>query len=302
MRTAHLVDTDGSPASGSTPDARPSAHGTTPATPRLAARGVEAGYGDRVVLDGLDLEIPTGAVTSVIGPNGCGKSTLLRVLARLLPPRAGTVLLDGEDLYARRARDVATVVGLLPQAPVAPDGLTVADLVALGRHPHRSWLRQWSPGDADQVARALATTGVEDLAARTVDTLSGGQRQRVWLAMTLAQETDILLLDEPTTYLDLAHAVDLLDLVDGLHADAGRTVVMVLHDLVLAARYSDHLVVMKDGRIVATGPPSRVVTEELLADVFGLAARVVADPVSGGPLIVSIGRRHATSPHPPAAP
>nr|WP_217994376.1 ABC transporter ATP-binding protein [Austwickia chelonae] len=260
----------------------------------MTVHGARVGYGDKVVLPEVDLSIPTGVITTVIGPNGCGKSTLLRSLARLLPPSAGRVCLDGQDLYRLRPRQVATVIGLLPQMPVAPEGMTVADLVALGRHPHHSWWRQWAADDADHVRQALELTGVGDLAGRSVDTLSGGQRQRVWLAMALAQDTDVVLLDEPSTYLDLAHALDLLDLVDVLHDERGRTVVMVLHDLVLATRYSDHLVVMKDGRVVATGAPQDVVTEELLSEVFGLQAQVVPDPVSDRPLIVPIGRRHTT--------
>lgn len=230
---------------------------------RLAARGVTVGYGTRSVIDGLDVAIPPGVITTIIGPNGCGKSTLLRTLSRLLRPTGGTVVLDGEDIAALRTRDVAKKLGLLPQAPVAPEGLTVSDLVARGRHPHQSWLRQWSSDDADVVRQALAMTGVSDLADRPVDSLSGGQRQRVWISMTLAQGTDLLLLDEPTTYLDLAHAVDVLDLVDDLH-ESGRTVVMVLHDLNLAARYSDNLVVMREGAILAQGHPRDVITAGLL--------------------------------------
>ncbi|KDQ70976.1 ABC transporter ATP-binding protein [Streptomyces sp. NTK 937] len=258
---------------------------------RLAARGVTVGYGGRTVIDGLDVSIPPGLVTTIIGPNGCGKSTLLRTLTRLLKPAGGTVVLDGEDISRLRTRDVAKRLGLLPQAPVAPEGLTVADLVARGRHPHQSWLRQWSSDDASVVERALAMTGVLDLADRPVDSLSGGQRQRVWISMTLAQGTDLLLLDEPTTYLDLAHAIDVLDLVDDLH-ESGRTVVMVLHDLNLATRYSDHLVVMRAGAILAQGHPREVVTEELLYEAFGLRAKVIDDPVGDRPLIVPIGRAH----------
>ncbi|MER6720001.1 ABC transporter ATP-binding protein [Streptomyces halstedii] len=258
---------------------------------RLAARGVTVGYGGRTVIDGLDVSVPPGLVTTIIGPNGCGKSTLLRTLTRLLKPAGGTVVLDGEDISRLKTRDVAKRLGLLPQAPVAPEGLTVADLVARGRHPHQSWLRQWSSDDASVVERALAMTGVLDLADRPVDSLSGGQRQRVWISMTLAQGTDLLLLDEPTTYLDLAHAIDVLDLVDDLH-ESGRTVVMVLHDLNLATRYSDHLVVMRAGAILAQGHPREVVTEELLYEAFGLRAKVIDDPVGDRPLIVPIGRAH----------
>ncbi|MFJ6614477.1 ABC transporter ATP-binding protein [Streptomyces sp. NPDC091289] len=258
---------------------------------RLAARGITVGYGDRTVIDQLDVAIPPGVITTIIGPNGCGKSTLLRTLTRLLKPAGGTVVLDGEDIGRLRTRDVAKKLGLLPQAPVAPEGLTVADLVARGRHPHQSWLRQWSSDDADVVQRALAMTGVADLADRPVDSLSGGQRQRVWISMTLAQGTDLLLLDEPTTYLDLAHAIDVLDLVDDLH-ESGCTVVMVLHDLNLATRYSDNLVVMRAGAILAQGHPRDVITAELLYEAFGLQAKVIDDPVGDRPLIVPIGRAH----------
>ncbi|WP_407445796.1 ABC transporter ATP-binding protein [Rhodococcus sp. (in: high G+C Gram-positive bacteria)] len=262
-----------------------------PAT-RLVAEHIGLGYGDRLIIDDLDLEIPTGVITTIIGPNGCGKSTLLRSLSRLLKPRTGQILLDGHNITTMRTRDVARVLGMLPQAPLAPEGLTVADLVARGRHPHQSWLRQWSSDDEGEVAAALARTGIADLADRPVDELSGGQRQRAWISMALAQGTDILLLDEPTTYLDLAHSVEVLDLVDRLHSELGRTVVMVLHDLNLAVRYSDHLVVMKDGRIVRSGPPSEVISAELLAEVFDLDASVIEDPVSGRPLIIPIGTRH----------
>ncbi len=262
--------------------------------PRLTAEGVSVGYGGRTVIDDLDVAIPSGVITTIIGPNGCGKSTLLRTLSRLLKPTSGTVVLDGQDIARLRTRDVAKKLGLLPQAPIAPEGLTVADLVARGRHPHQSWLRQWSSDDAEVVERALAMTGVSDLADRPVDSLSGGQRQRVWISMTLAQGTDLLLLDEPTTYLDLAHAIDVIDLVDDLH-ESGCTVVMVLHDLNLATRYSDNLIVMKEGAIRAQGRPRDVITAELLAEVFGLRARVIDDPVSGGPLIVPIGRTHVNA-------
>ncbi|MEU3644770.1 ABC transporter ATP-binding protein [Lentzea sp. NPDC034063] len=261
---------------------------------RLGAEGVTVGYADRVVLDNLDVAIPTGVITTVIGPNGCGKSTLLRTLSRLLKPRQGTVLLDGGDIARLKTKDVAKRMGLLPQTPIAPEGLTVADLVARGRHPHQSWLRQWSSDDADVVAKALHMTGVADLAHRPVDSLSGGQRQRVWISMTLAQGTDLLLLDEPTTYLDLAHAIDVIDLVDDLH-EGGCTIVMVLHDLNLAVRYSDNLIVMKSGSIVAQGHPSDVITSDLLLDTFGLQAKVIDDPVSERPLIVPIGRTHVVS-------
>ncbi|MDV7084227.1 ABC transporter ATP-binding protein [Rhodococcus sp. IEGM 248] len=259
---------------------------------RLIADNLSLGYGDRVIVDHLDLEVRTGVITTVIGPNGCGKSTLLRALGRLLKPRNGSVLLDGKAIGSMRTKDVARTLGMLPQAPLAPEGLTVADLVARGRHPHQSWLRQWSSDDEGEVAEALALTGVSDLADRPVDQLSGGQRQRAWISMALAQGTDILLLDEPTTYLDLAHSIEVLDLVDRMHEELGRTVVMVLHDLNLAIRYSDQLIVMRDGTIVAAGAPKDIISAELLLEVFGLEAAVIADPVSDRPLVVPIGTRH----------
>ncbi|WP_072691089.1 ABC transporter ATP-binding protein [Rhodococcus marinonascens] len=259
---------------------------------RLIAEGLSLGYGDRIVVDNLDLQVETGVITTVIGPNGCGKSTLLRALGRLLKPRNGSVLLDGKAIGSMRTKDVARTLGVLPQAPLAPEGLTVADLVARGRHPHQSWIRQWSSDDEGEVAEALALTGVSDLADRPVDQLSGGQRQRAWISMALAQGTDILLLDEPTTYLDLAHSIEVLDLVDRMHEEMGRTVVMVLHDLNLAIRYSDRLIVMRDGTVVAAGAPKDIISAELLLDVFGLEAAVIADPVSDRPLVVPIGTRH----------
>jgi iron complex transport system ATP-binding protein len=263
------------------------------APPRLRAQDVRLGYGDHVVVDGLDLDVLPGTVTAVIGPNGCGKSTVLRALGRLLKPSGGQVLLDGKRIDRTPTREVAKVLGMLPQSPLAPEGLTVADLVARGRHPHQAWYRQWSSDDEEAVATALAWTGIAELAERPVDQLSGGQRQRAWISMALAQGTDLLLLDEPTTFLDLAHQLEVLELVRRLHREAGRTVVMVLHDLNLAARYADRLVAMRAGRIVAEGPPSAVLTEDLLAEVFGLAARVIPDPVSGTPLVVPIGASSA---------
>ena len=259
---------------------------------RLRARELRLGYGDAVVIDDLDLDVLDGTVTAVIGPNGCGKSTLLRALARLLPARHGHVLLDGRRIDRCPTREVAKVLAVLPQTPVAPDGLTVADLVARGRHPHQAWYRQWSGDDEAAVAEALDWTGMSEFAERTVDTLSGGQRQRVWISMALAQGTEILLLDEPTTFLDLAHQVDVLDLVERLHREMRRTVVMVLHDLNLAARYAGRLIAMRDGRIVADGPPEEVLTAELLRAVFDLEAQVITDPVAGTPLVVPVGRRH----------
>ncbi|MFG2194606.1 ABC transporter ATP-binding protein [Streptomyces sp. NPDC048639] len=256
------------------------------AASRLAARDLTLAYEERTVVEGLDLSVPDGEVTVIVGPNACGKSTLLRALGRLLKPRRGSVLLDGRDLARIPTRKVAQSVGLLPQTPVAPEAITVADLVARGRQPHQHWWQQWSEDDERAVGEAMARTDVTDLAARPVDELSGGQRQRVWIAMALAQETELLLLDEPTTYLDIAHQVEVLDLVRQLNHERGRTVVAVLHDLNQATRYAGHLVAMKAGRIVAQGSPAEVVTAELVRDVFGLDSVVVPDPVTGSPLVV----------------
>ncbi|WP_331766352.1 ABC transporter ATP-binding protein [Embleya sp. NBC_00896] len=257
----------------------------------LEGRGLRLGYRDRVVADGLDLHIPAGKVTALVGPNACGKSTALRALARLLKPTAGAVHLDGEDIATLPGRELALRLALLPQTPTAPEGITVRDLVARGRTPHQRWWRQWSSADDAIVDAALSATGVAALAERSIDELSGGQRQRVWIAMALAQETSVLLLDEPTTYLDLAYQVDVLELVAELNRTDGRTVVMVLHELNHACRYADHLVAMRDGRVVAEGAPADIVTPELVHDVFGLRTAVIECPVGGGPLVVPLGGR-----------
>jgi iron complex transport system ATP-binding protein len=264
-----------------------------PDTTRLVGEALTLGYDRRTVAEDLTVAVPDGSFTVIIGPNACGKSTLLRALARLLRPARGTVLLDGADIHRRPARQVARTLGLLPQSAVAPDGLTVAELVSRGRYPHQGLLRQWSREDERVVDHAMADTGVAELADRPVDELSGGQRQRVWIAMALAQQTEILLLDEPTTFLDVSHQIDVLDLLTDLNRTRGTTIVMVLHDLNLAARYADRLVAMRDGRIVASGEPHEVLTEELLLRVFDLSAKVITDPVAGTPLVVPIGVRHA---------
>jgi iron complex transport system ATP-binding protein len=256
-----------------------------PSSP-LRAERVTAGYAKAPVLRDVSLDIPPGRVTTIIGPNGCGKSTLLKVLARLLSPSGGRVLLDGERIDRLRPRQVATRLAMLPQNPVAPEGMTVRDLAARGRQPHQPWYRGWSPEDEEIVDEAMEATGVLGLADAPLDELSGGQRQRAWIAMALAQRTPVMLLDEPTTYLDLAHAVEVLDLVGRLCRDTGRTIVMVLHDLSLAARYSDHLVVMKDGGLVAEGPPARTMTTGMLLDGFGLHAHVFNDPNDDLPIVV----------------
>lgn len=258
---------------------------------RLVAHGVHLAYDQRRVVHGVDLAVPVGQVTVIVGANGCGKSTLLRALGRILRPVEGRVELDGRDLHRMRPREVASVLGLLPQQPVAPEGISVGDLVGRGRHPRQGAFRRWSAADADAVARALALTDTQDLVGRRVEELSGGQRQRVWVAMMLAQDPRILLLDEPTTYLDIAHQVDVLDLLADLNQQRGTTVVMVLHDLNLAARYADHLVVMAGGRLVREGAPADVLDAECVREAFGLLARVVADPVTGCPMVVPEGVR-----------
>ncbi|MBP1782437.1 ABC transporter ATP-binding protein [Micromonospora chalcea] len=255
-------------------------------TALLSTRDLVVGYEGRTVLDGLDLDLPADTFTVIVGPNACGKSTLLRTMARLLTPRRGAVLLDGAAIRDLPTRDVARRLGVLPQSPLVPEGITVADLVGRGRQPYQRWWRQWSTEDGRAVEEAMRLADVAGLADRAVDTLSGGQRQRVWIAMTLAQDTDALLLDEPTTYLDLAHQVEVLDLLHRLRAERGRTVVAVLHDLNQAARYAGHLIAMRDGAVVAAGEPREILTADLVRDVFGLDCVVVPCPVSGAPLVV----------------
>ena len=260
----------------------------------LSAAGLSLGYAATTIVDTLDLEVAPGEVTVIVGANASGKSTLLRGMARLLRPQAGVVTLDGSDIRTLPGKRVATVIGLLPQQPLAPDGIGVADLVGRGRYPHQGWLRQWTSADDDIVAGAMAATDTLGLAGRRMEELSGGQRQRVWIAMALAQDPDILLLDEPTTFLDVTHQVEVLDLLLELNRTRGTTVVMVLHDLNLAARYADHLVVMRAGRIIANGAPAQTLTAGVVLEAFGLEALVVDDPVCGSPLVVPIGRFHGT--------
>lgn len=259
--------------------------------PRLTGHGLTLGYDQRTITRELDVAVPDRSFTVVVGPNACGKSTLLRALSRMLKPTRGQVLLDGSDIAGLPAKSLARTLGLLPQSSTAPDGITVADLVARGRYPHQGLLRQWSRDDERVVAESMAATGVEGLGDRFVDELSGGQRQRVWIAMALAQQTPMLLLDEPTTYLDIAHQIEILDLCARLHEEEGRTLVAVLHDLNHAARYATHLIAMRDGRIVAQGAPGEIVTAELVAEVFGMPCRVIDDPETGTPLVVPAARR-----------
>ncbi|WP_084075077.1 ABC transporter ATP-binding protein [Demequina sp. NBRC 110052] len=263
---------------------------------RLVTQHAVVGYGGAPIVKGVDVDIPDGAITAIVGPNGCGKSTLLRALARLLSPSEGSVLLDGEDIQRIPTREVARRVGLLPQSPIAPAGITVRELVARGRTPHQKVLRPWSAEDETSVMSALHSTGLTAIADEAVDELSGGQRQRAWIAMALAQDTPIMLLDEPTTFLDIAHQYEVLDLLHRLHHRQGRTIVMVVHDLHQAARYASHVIAMSGGEVAASGAPSEVLTEQLVGDVFGLDVRVLPDPVTGTPVIVPA---HAPGGHDP---
>lgn len=256
---------------------------------RLCTDGVTLAYNDGpAVVDGMSLEVPDGRVTCIVGPNACGKSTLLRAMSRLLKPRGGHVVLDGTRIQQHPTKEVARRLGLLPQSPAAPEGLTVEDLVARGRFPHQRMLQQWREADETAVEDALALTRTDELRHRPVDELSGGQRQRVWIALTLAQQTPIMLLDEPTTFLDVAHQLEVLDLLAELNATHQRTIVMVLHDLNEAARYSHHLVAMREGEVIAEGPPGEVVTVDTVRAVFGIDSKIVDDPVTGTPLVVPV--------------
>ena len=259
----------------------------------LRAQHLTLGYDGPDVIDALDVTVLDGRITMIVGANACGKSTLLRGLARLLRPRGGEVILDGKSVQDMRSIDVAKVLGLLPQTPVAPDGITVGDLVGRGRYPHQGWFRRWSADDDEAVATALESTGTADLVERGLAELSGGQRQRVWIAMALAQDSDLLLLDEPTTHLDICHQIELLDLLTDLNRASGKTIVVVIHDLNLACRYADHVIAMKDGVILAEGAPRKVVTAALVSEVFGLVCEIVPDPVSNTPLVVPRGRYHS---------
>ncbi|MDQ1011622.1 ABC transporter ATP-binding protein [Streptomyces sp. NPDC002867] len=262
---------------------------------RLTAESVTLAYDQRVIAENLSVEIPDRSFTVIVGPNACGKSTLLRALSRMLKPSQGRVLLDGQAIHSMPAKKVAKTLGLLPQSSIAPDGITVADLVGRGRYPHQGLLRQWSAEDERIVQESMAATGVGGLGDRYVDELSGGQRQRVWIAMALAQQTPLLLLDEPTTYLDIQHQLEVLDLCAELHESQGRTLVAVLHDLNQAARYATHLIALRDGKVVAEGAPTEVVTAELVEEVFQVRSQVIEDPESGTPLVVPVARRRAAT-------
>lgn len=279
----HTTDTTDSPGTSGTPDMEDRA--ASDSAP-LAARGLDLAYDHRHVIADLDVDIAPGKFTVIVGPNACGKSTLLRALARLMNPVKGTVLLDGGNIAKLKTKQIAKRLGLLPQASIAPDGITVGELVARGRHPHQSLLKQWTDRDEAAVLTALRATNTEELSSRQVDELSGGQRQRVWVAMVLAQETPLMLLDEPTTFLDLAFQIDLLDLFAQLNHEHGHTLVAVLHDLNQACRYADEIIAMKKGAIVAQGPPAEIITTELVHQVFGIDCTVIDDPVTGAPMIV----------------
>jgi iron complex transport system ATP-binding protein len=270
--------------------AEPAAQTTT----RLHAESLTLAYDGRTVAEDLGVVIPDQSFTVIVGPNACGKTTLLRALARMLKPRKGAVHLDGQVISSYPAKEVARRLGLLPQSSIAPDGITVADLVARGRYPHQKLLRQWSSEDARVVAESMRATNVDELAERLVDELSGGQRQRVWMAMALAQQTDLLLLDEPTTYLDIAHQMDILDLCAQLHEKQGRTLVAVLHDLNHAARYATHMIAMRDGKVLATGTPAEVVTAANVEEIFELPCRVMPCPETGTPLVIPKADRRAS--------
>lgn len=262
----------------------------------LQGRTLRIDYGQQGVIDGLNIDIPANKITVLVGSNGCGKSTLLKALARLLKPADGHIILNGTDIQKKPTMQVARELAVLPQTPVAPEGLSVDQLVRMGRYPHQTWLQQWTRQDQEKVDAILQATELSDLKHRLVDSLSGGQRQRAWIAMTLAQDTDLLLLDEPTTYLDLAHQIEVLDLLQSLNVDQGKTIVMVLHDLNLAARYAHHMIALHNKTIYVQGPPQQVLDEATVKTVFDLACRIIPDPVYGTPLCIPIGRRHSHAP------
>ena len=258
--------------------------------PAIITHSLSLGYGEKLIINDMNIEIPRGEITVFIGANGCGKSTLLRSVARLLKPQSGSVLLEGKAISSMSSKNIARKLAILPQAPVAPEGLTVYQLVKQGRYPYQSWLKQWSSLDEEKVQQAIESTNLTDLKDRAVDELSGGQKQRAWIAMTLAQDTDIILLDEPTTYLDMAHQIDILDLLFDLNESENRTIVMVLHDLNLACRYADNLVSLKDGEIFAKGRPEDIVTPEMVQQVFGMKCQIASDPIFGSPMCIPFGK------------
>ncbi|GKV57798.1 putative siderophore transport system ATP-binding protein YusV [Sporosarcina sp. NCCP-2222] len=258
--------------------------------PVIRTDGLKIGYDDRILFEDLHLSLPRGEITVFVGSNGCGKSTLLRSIARLLKPSEGGILLEGKDIHSMSARNVAKKMGILPQGPVSPEGLTVHDLVKQGRYPHHSWLTRWTKEDTEKTEAAMEATKISDLRDRAIDSLSGGQRQRAWIAMTLAQDTDVILLDEPTTYLDMTHQIEILDLLFELNEQKNRTIVMVLHDLNLASRYAHNIVAIKDGAVYAQGKPEDIITCDVVRNVFGMECQVTTDPLFGTPFCVPYGR------------
>ncbi|MCM3411747.1 ABC transporter ATP-binding protein [Metabacillus litoralis] len=264
-------------------------------THAFQAEGITAGYDNKTILHDVSISIPSNKISIIIGANGCGKSTLLKTMARLIKPTSGQVTLGGKSIHSIPSKQLARVVGLLPQSPIVPEGITVSDLVGRGRFPHQSFLKGWTKKDYEAVAEAMEMMKITEFADRHIDELSGGQRQRVWIAMALAQQTDILFLDEPTTYLDITYQVEILDLLTDLNQKYGTTIVMVLHDINLSARYANHIFALHKGKLVAEGAPKEVITSELIEDIFGLNCTVVEDPVSGSPSVVPIGRHHVNN-------
>ncbi|WP_368658228.1 ABC transporter ATP-binding protein [Metabacillus halosaccharovorans] len=256
------------------------------------AEGITAGYDNKTILHDVSISIPSNKISIIIGANGCGKSTLLKTMARLIKPTSGQVTLGGKPIHKIPPKQLARVLGLLPQSPIVPEGITVADLVGRGRFPHQTFLKGWTKKDYEAVGEAMEIMKITEFADRHIDELSGGQRQRVWIAMALAQQTDILFLDEPTTYLDITYQVEILDLLTDLNRKYGTTIVMVLHDINLSARYADHIFALHKGKLVAEGEPAEVITSTLIEDIFGLHCTVVEDPISGSPSVVPIGRHH----------
>ena len=262
----------------------------------IKTESLSIGYTDQLLFENLDLHIPRGEISVFVGSNGCGKSTLLRSIARLLKPTSGSVLLDGKDVHRMSSKDVAKKMGILPQSPVSPEGLSVHDLVKQGRYPHQSWLKRWTEEDTEKVEAAMEATRISDLRDRAVDTLSGGQRQRAWIAMTLAQDTDVILLDEPTTYLDMTHQIEILDLLFELNEKKDRTIVMVLHDLNLASRYAHNIIAIKNGKVHEQGKPEDIITCDLVRSVFGMECQVSKDPMFGTPHCIPFGRGRCVVP------
>lgn len=259
-------------------------------TETIEAKSLTLSYGNSIIINNLDLSIPVGEVTILIGSNGCGKSTLLRSIARLLKPTEGSILLDGKNVFKLTNKQVAKELSILPQSPVAPEGLTVLQLVKQGRYPHQSWHSQWSQEDEEIVMNALISTGVEHLKDKPIEELSGGQRQRAWIAMTLAQNTDIILLDEPTTYLDLTHQIEILDLLYKLNKQQKRTIIMVLHDINLACRYADYIITVRNQTVYKKGKPEDIITKSLVKNVFDLESEIINDPIFGTPMCIPYGK------------